>query len=105
MDINYQGQAPFDIKKLLAETQSKKDVITTKEDDLLLIEVPGEQTMYYFTQPNHPIHPSVVIRAVVTEGEQIKIKTTGYTSGDQQRFEQWLKQFRQQDAKIKKNLT
>lgn len=105
MSINYQGQEPFDIRKLLAETQSKQDAITTKEGDLICIEVPSEQTMYYFTQSNHPLHPSVVIRTVVTGEERIKINTKGYTSGDQKLFEQWLKQFARQDAKIKKNLT
>lgn len=101
--MNYQGRKPFNIEQLLKDSQSKQDAITTKEDDLIRVEVPSERTMYYFTRDGHPVHPSVVIRAVVTEGESIKIKTKGYTSGNQQLFEDWLKQFVEQDTHIKQS--
>lgn len=101
INMNYQGRKPLNIRQLLMNSQSKQGAITTKEEGLIRVEVPSERTMYYFTQDNHPIHPSVVIRAVVIEGENIKIKTKGYTSGNQQLFEEWLKQFSQQDLKIK----
>lgn len=100
----YQGQSTIDIGQLLEDTQSKEDAVARQESDMITIEVPSEQTMYYFTQPDHPIHPSVVIRSVVTGGDSIKIKTKGYTSGDQQLFEKWLKQFGQQDNIIKNNI-
>lgn len=101
--MNYQGRTPFDIEQLKEEVQSEPGANVATTDELVLVEVPGRRTMYYFTREGHPRHSSVVIRSVVVEGENVVIKTTGYTSGDRKLFEKWLEQFTRQDRRIKQD--
>ena len=99
--MSYKGSAPLDINTLLREIQLKKDALITTEDNLLRVEVPSEKTLYFFTQPGHPAHSSVIIRRVVSEDGKVKIKTKGFTASNQPLFEQWLKHMATQDQQIK----
>ena len=100
--MNYKGQHAFNIDELFKEVQHKKDAIITKEHNVARIQVDREKTLYFFTLPQHPVHPSVIIRRVVEEDGKVKIKTKGHTSADRQLFEDWLTKFGEADWQIKK---
>lgn len=101
--MNYKGQGNFNIGELLEQVRHKKDAVITTEYHVMRIEVSSERALYFFTLPEHPVHPSVIIRRVVEEGGKVKIKTKGHTSADQKLFENWLKQFIQQDQQVRKS--
>jgi len=101
--MSYKGQNNFNIGKLLEEVQHKKDTVITTEHHVMRIEVSSEKALYFFTLPQHPVHPSVIIRRVVEEDGKVKIKTKGHTSADQKLFENWLINFGQADWQIKKD--
>ena len=82
----------------------KPDAVIVKEHNTAKVTVESERTLYFFTLPKHPVHPSVIIRRVVEEGGKAKIKTTGHTMADQRLFESWLTQLGQADWRIKKDL-
>ena len=100
--MNYNGQNMLDINKLFNEVRRKKDALITQQYNVARIEIASEKTLYFFTLPQHPVHPSVIIRRVIEEDGKIKIKTKGHTSADQQLFEIWLTKFGQSDWQIKK---
>lgn len=100
--MNYQGQNAFNIDKLFKEIQHKENAVITTEHNIMRIEIASEKALYFFTLPQHPVHPSVIIRQVVEEDGKVKIKTKGHTSADRQLFEDWLTKFGQADWQIKK---
>jgi hypothetical protein len=86
---------------------SKPDHRTSDDGTAIRVEIPSEQTIYFFTKPGQPLHPAVVKRSVVTNGHQLDIQTRGWSFGPdsiQPAFQRWLEGFKAQDAEIRKRL-
>jgi hypothetical protein len=86
---------------------SKPDHRTIDEGSDVRVEVPSEQTLYFFTKPGQPMHPGVVKRSVVTNGGHVDIQTLAWSFGPdniQPAFKRWVDAFRAQDAEIRKRL-
>jgi hypothetical protein len=59
-----------------------------------------ERRIYVFTQPAHPAHPAVVVRAVVPRGAGSEVQRMGHYAGDQKAFDRWWHEFDSLDARI-----
>jgi hypothetical protein len=66
----------------------------------LVVTVSSERRIYVFTQPDHPAHPAVIVRAVVERGQGSEVQRMGHYAGDQKAFDAWWHQFDALDAKI-----
>jgi hypothetical protein len=66
----------------------------------LVVTVSSERRIYVFTQPAHPAHPAVIVRAVVERGQGSEVQRMGHYAGDQKAFDAWWHQFDALDAKI-----
>ena len=61
--------------------------------DVVVIAVPAEHAVYYFTKPG-PAHPAVVIAQVIQQGTVISIRHTGYFAGSEEAFARWFGAFK-----------
>ena len=66
----------------------------------LVVTVTSERRIYVFTQPGHPAHPAVVVRAVVERGKGSEVQRMGHYAGDPKAFDVWWHQFDALDAKL-----
>jgi hypothetical protein len=69
----------------------------------IIVDVPSEHAIYYFTKPGQPMHPCVVRRTFVTNTEEISVWTEGWSFGSeasQPAFRRWLEAFQAQSAEI-----
>jgi len=66
----------------------------------LVITVSSELRIYVFTEPGHPAHPAVVVRAIVARGRGSEVQRMGHYAGDQKAFDVWWHQFDALDAKV-----
>lgn len=67
------------------------------------VELPDEQTIYFFTKPGQPAHPGVIKRSVIVNGAKTAIETVGHSFGDaaaQTAFAALLAKFKAQDAEV-----
>ena len=76
-----QAQNP-DRDALFKETSEKPGSRVVQELNLTRVEAPSERALYFFTQPGHFAHPSVVIRKVEEKDCQVGAITRGFTNGD-----------------------
>lgn len=83
---------------LWKEVSAKPGSRVVQERNLTRVEVSSERAQYYFTQPGHFAHPSVVIRKVEVKNGTIDVTTQGFTTGDKAVFNRWLAAFLEQDA-------
>lgn len=67
----------------------------------LLIFDDGHSTLYAFTQPGHPAHPSWIARKVVQDSKGIYIDQVGYFAGDEGAFAALFKAYRALDANVR----
>ncbi len=83
---------------------SKADQRTIDEGRAIRVEIPSEQTIYFFSKPGQPEHPAVFKRSVVQESSGVFIRTEGWPFGDTSEhaaFEKILAQFRAQDDQMR----
>lgn len=97
-----EGEIPFDYKKILYEVRENNKKIEHHYVNILRIELPDENTTYYFTKENHFAHPSVIIEN--KEGVKEVIKTRGLTSTERQKFDKWFQSFEQRQLSSGTNL-
>ena len=60
-----------------------------------------EHRIYVFTQPQHPAHPAVVVRAIVPRGTGSELKRMGHYAGDKAAFDKWWHEFDALDARMR----
>ena len=82
------------------EVLAKPGATRQKFANQLVITVESERRIYVFTQPGHPAHPAVVVRAVVEHGTGSEVQRMGHYAGDQKAFDVWWHQFDALDAKV-----
>ena len=82
------------------EVLSKPGATRQEFANQLVITVTSERRIYVFTQPGHPAHPAVVVRAVVERGQGSEVQRMGHYAGNQKAFDVWWHQFDALDAKI-----
>jgi hypothetical protein len=73
----------------------------------IIIDVPSEKAIYYFSKPGTPVHPGVVKRTIVETPEGISLQTDGWSFGPdnaQPAFKAWLEAFRDQAAEIQQRM-
>jgi hypothetical protein len=71
------------------------------------IEVPSENTIYFFTKPGQPEYPAVFKRSVVGTGVTLDVQTQGISFGEGDAkiaFDALLARFRAQDAEIRADM-
>ena len=68
-------------------------------NQLVLISM-EERRVYVFTQPLHPAHPAVVIRAVVPAETGSSVQRMGHYAGDAVAFDKWWHEFDALDARV-----
>ncbi|WP_444907872.1 hypothetical protein ACJJIR_07565 [Microbulbifer sp. SSSA008] len=102
--IEYIGVTQDGIDSAYKEAMSKPGISITEEYSYKKIAVPSERTTYYFTLPEHPAHPAVVIQEVIEENGAIYLQATGITAGDRDIFEQWLRNFEQMHERVRKQM-
>jgi hypothetical protein len=76
---------------------------TTEGEIAVVVEVPNEHAIYYFTKPGEPIHPGVIKRTIVENKSGISLQTQGWSfapEGAQEPFKKWLAEFEAQGAEI-----
>ena len=90
-------------ESLWQKANSAPDHRTLDGGNAIVVDVPSEQAIYYFTKPGQPMHPGVVKRTIVKTKEGISLRTEGWSFGPdsaQPAFKQWLEAFRVQSAEI-----
>ena len=68
-----------------------------------VVSVPGEYAIYYFSKPGEDIHPGVIKRDIVKQGDTLYIHTVGWSFAPDEAqgpFTRWLEAFKAQDAQI-----
>jgi hypothetical protein len=88
---------PPDRDALFMEVSQKTGARVRDEPGIVRVEVDSERAIYFFTQPDHFAHPSVVIRKVEQRDGTIGFRTQGFTSGDKAVFNRWISAFLEQD--------
>ena len=82
------------------EVLAKPKVVRAEYANQLVLTVEAERAIYVFTQPHHPAHPAVVIRAVVANGGGSTVKRMGHFAGSEEAFASWWHEFDALDAAI-----
>jgi hypothetical protein len=75
--------------------------------DLLLMTCTHDKSLWYFTKPSHAAHPGVIRRGVEQEGDEIFIRTRGWSfasAESQAPFQQWLAQMKALDEEVRQHL-
>jgi hypothetical protein len=88
---------PPDREALFKDVSQKAGARVRDESGIVRVEVDSERAIYFFTQPGHFAHPSVVIRKVEQRDGTIGFRTEGFTSGDKAVFDRWIAAFHEQD--------
>jgi hypothetical protein len=83
-----------------AEVLAKPGIERQEFADQLLLFAQNEYRLYVFTQPKHPAHPAVVIRAIVNRGNGAYVDRMGHYAGDQKAFDKWWHEFDALDAQM-----
>ena len=91
-----QWQTLFDEVKAKPGAQ---DISRPDVPGVLAISVPGESTVYYFTQPG-PVHPAVIIQEIVSSSGQLRLRYSGYFAGSEKAFGQWFDAFRRRSEGV-----
>ena len=82
---------------------AKPNIRVIDEPHDVRIEVPDEQSIYFFTKPGQPEHPAVLKRSVVQRGSGTAIETEGHCFGGpdaQAAFARHLAQIKAKDEEI-----
>lgn len=82
------------------EVLAKPDIKRAEFANQLVITVDVERAIYVFTQPGHPAHPAVVVRAVGARGSGSEVKRMGHFAGSEEAFAAWWHEFDALDAEI-----
>ena len=88
---------PPDRDALFKEVSQKAGARVRDEPGIVRVEVDSERAIYFFTQPDHFAHPSVIIRKVEQRDGTVGLRTQGFTSGDKAVFDRWIAAFLEQD--------
>ena len=86
-----------------SETLAKPGATSSVAAQQLIITVPSEYAIYVFTEPGHPAHPGVVVRALVTNNGVTSPSRHGHFAGDERAFARWWHEFDALDAGVKKD--
>lgn len=73
----------------------------------IVVEVPSEGAVYYFTKPGEPIHPGVVRRTFEKRGDAIYAVIKGWSfapDNAQEPFRRWLEAFKAQTKDIRQKM-
>jgi hypothetical protein len=73
----------------------------------IIVDVPSEKAIYYFSKPGTPVHPGVIKRTIVETSARISIQTDGWSFGPdsaQPAFKAWLEAFKVQSAEIQQRM-
>lgn len=62
-------------------------------------------TMFAFTMPNHPAHPSWITRYLVEKEGAISVGQIGYFAGDEESFAELFRQYQELNQKIKQDMS
>ena len=93
-------------ESLWQAANAKPDHHTVDQGTAIVVDVPSEQAIYYFTKPGQEIHPGVVKRSIIEKDGGIYVSTRGWSFGPdsaQPAFKRWLDNFKAQDAQIRKS--
>lgn len=91
----------------LREVQAKPSAeIINRPDapDVMVIAVPGEHAMYYFTQSG-PAHPAVIVARVVSRDGAVSIRHNGHFAGSEKAFAAWFLDFTKQIDGMRRSMT
>jgi hypothetical protein len=94
-------------ESLWQAANAKPDHHTTDQGLAIVVDVPSEHAIYYFSKPGEEIHPGVVKRSIIETAEGVSIQTQGWSfapDSAQPAFQRWLDNFKAQDAEMRKNL-
>jgi len=94
----------LDFEKTLAEISAIPGIEKSQDHSVQVFSEKGGRTLYIFSLPNTPIHPSFVKRSVVVENKEISIRTQGYTGAPKEAFEPWFAGYKQIDEQIKQEM-
>jgi hypothetical protein len=83
------------------ETLAKPGATSKVAAGQLIITVPSEKAIYVFTQPEHPAHPAVIVRAVVEQGSGVFLSRKGHFGGSKDAFDAWWKEFDALDGAVR----
>jgi hypothetical protein len=92
----------FELQK--AKTLADPIAQVTEENGYLKVRLPqsnGDLVTSYFTQPEHPAHPSNVVSAIYESEGAIWLYSRGFTAGDCVPFEHWMQGFAEQQERIR----
>ncbi len=87
-------------QNMLEEATVAKGGVKSEEGDTLRVELGAENTVLFFTTPDHPAHPSVIAVKVRREEGVPHILTDGWRAGDQRAFDDWFTAFVRHNAGI-----
>lgn len=98
---------PAEWATYLKEVQAKPSAeIINRPDapDVMVIAVPGEHAMYYFTQSG-PAHPAVIVARVVSRDGAVSIRHNGHFAGSEKAFAAWFLDFTKQIDGMRRSMT
>jgi hypothetical protein len=81
-----------------AEVLAKPGIERQEAANQLVLTSSKERAIYVFTQRQHPAHPAVVVRAIVTHDGVTSLKRMGHYGGDRGAFDNWWREFEALDA-------
>jgi len=92
---------PPSFESVWQAVNAKPNIRIRDEPRDIRIDVPNEQTIYFFTKPGQPEHPAVLKRSIIKNGTGTSIETIGHSFGNataQAAYARLLEKFKEQDA-------
>jgi hypothetical protein len=80
--------------------EARDDAKVSEEDGWTLIEEPDTGTVWNFTPPDHPAHPTVVKRSIIKRPGKDDIDMQGRCEGPRSACERLIRQFEYQNAQL-----
>ena len=97
---------PAEWEAYLKEVEAKPSAeIINRPDapDVVVIAVPAEHAMYYFTQFG-PAHPAVIVAQVVSRDGAVFIRHNGHFAGSETAFASWFLDFTKQVDGLRRSM-
>jgi hypothetical protein len=98
---------PEQIDAARLSTLDDPDVVSSVTEGgylkITIVKPNGSMVLSYFTLPEHPAHPANVITAIYEAEGAIHMLSRGFTAGNCQVFESWMKGFEAQHEQLRQS--